>query len=280
VRNRIRTEGVVQQPRARRPVRTAIAVVLIGLAAAAFAAPAAQAAPARVWLQLTDPQSTNPVRLQVAAVDGDGNASPFTGTVTIAVGRTRSTVPVTSTTGQEEVDVPTTALGAGPATASAVLKVGGKTLRTSIAGFVDLPASAVLHGFGCGVVTPKQKRVAWQVAQLNGMPVTYPAWTPSADTFPTYIHTVQPGRITDSLGQPVVTKGSVVIMSGTTKVATVKLPSATRRLLFSVAWSGTVKGRFTPGAYTAAITLTDALGRISTATQPLIVAKSSAGLCR
>lgn len=253
--------------------------VLIAVAAAAFAAPAAQAAPVRVWLQLTDPLSTNPVRLQVAAVDSDGYASPFTGTVTISVGRTTSTVPVTSTDGQEEVEVPTTTLGQGSATASAVLKVGGKTLRATVKGFIDLPGNVVLNGFGCGVITPTQNRVAWQVVTLNGRPISYPSWTPNGDTFPAYVRTVRPSVITDSLDQPITTKGTVAITQGTTKVATVNLPTANRRLLFSVAWPGTVRGRFTPGTYTAVLTLIDARGRVSTATQSLIVAKSPLGLC-
>lgn len=254
-------------------------MVLIALAADAFAAPAAQAAPARVWLRLTDPLSTNPVRLQVAAVDSDGYASPFTGTVTLTVGKGTSSVPVASADGQEEVEIPTTTLGAGSATVTAVLKVAGTSLRSTTTGFIDLPPSVVPRGFGCGVITPAQQRVAWQVATLNGSPITYPAWTPNGNTFPAYIHTTRPAVITDSLGQPITTTGTVVITTGTTKVATVKLPKATRRLLFSVGWPGTVQGRFTPGSYTAALTLTDALGRTSTATQRLIVAKSPSGLC-
>lgn len=253
--------------------------VLIAVAAGLIAAPAAQAAPARVWLQLTDPLSTNPVRLQVAAVDADGYASPFTGTVTISVGKQKSTVPITSATGQEEIEVPTTTLGQGSATASAVLKVGGTTLRATVTGFIDLPGNVVLNGFGCGVITPSQKRVAWQVVTLNGKPIGFPSWTQDASSFPAYIHTTRPSVITDSLGRPIATRGAVVITQGTTKVATVKLPTANRRMLFSVAWAGTVKGRFTPGTYTASLTLVDALGRVSTATQSLIVAKSSLNLC-
>jgi hypothetical protein len=111
------------------------------------------------------------------------------------------------------------------------------------------------------------------------VPIGYPAWTQAQDTFPTYIHTTRPGAMTDSLGQPIATKGAVVITAGTKKVATVPLRSSTRRLLFSAAWPGTVKGRFAPGGYTATITLTDALGRTTSASQPLIVARSSAGLC-
>ena len=54
---------------------------------------------------------------------------------------------------------------------------------------------------------------------------------------------------------------------------------AVRRLLFSSAWAGTVKGRFAPGTYTATITLTDPYGRSTTATQSVVVARSSTGLC-
>lgn len=261
--------------RGRRPIRTAIAVLLLGAAAAGFAAPAAEAAPARVRLQLTDPLATDPVRLQVAAVDSDGFAAAFTGTVTLSVGRTRSAVKVSSAEGQEEVEIPTTAMDAGSATVTAVLKVGGKTLRSSVAGFIDLPSAIVLRGFGCGVVSPTQKRIAWQVVSIDGQPYRYPAWTPESSTFPAYVHTVHPWVITDSLGQPVRTKGAVVVRSATRVVGRVALPSAIRRLLFSVPWPGPQ----VPGSYTATVTLTDATGRTTTATQGLIVAKRSAGLC-
>lgn len=259
----------------RRPVRIVIAAIVIGLASTALAAPAAQAAPARVWLQLTDPLSTSPVRLQVAAVDSDGYAAPFSGRVVLAVGRTRSTVAVTSATGQEDVEVPTAALRAGAATASATLQVGGKTLQASVKGFIDIPATVELRGFGCGVVTPKQQRVAWQVVRLNGRPVSWPAWTPAGNTFPAYVHTVRPGTITDALDQPIATKGTVVITKGVKRIGVVALPKANRRLLFSVAWPGAM----TPGSYTATLTLTDALGRVATASRPIVVATSSAGLC-
>lgn len=261
--------------RVRRPIRTAIAVALIGLAAAAFAAPAAQAAPARVWLQLTDPLATDPVRLQVAAMDADGSATAFTGTVTLAVGRTRSSVEVASTEGQEEVEIPTTALNAGPATVSAVLKVGGRTVTSTVPGFIDVPSSVVIRGFGCGVISPTQQRIAWQVASMNGRPYQWPAWTPEGSTFPAYIHTTKPTLISDSLGRPIATKGSVVVLQGTKVVGRVALKSAKRRLLFSVQWPG----RLTPGAYSATLTLTDPLGRTTTATQSLLVAASSAGRC-
>ena len=260
----------------RRPVRTAIAILLIGFGAAGSAAPAAQAAPSRVWLQLTDPLSTDPVRLQVAAVDADGYASPFSGTVTLTVGGTRSSVKVVGTEGQEEVEIPTTRLTGGSATVTAVLKVGGKTLRTTVTGFIDIPATVVLSGFGCGVISPTQQRIAWQVVSLDGQPYQYPAWTPSSDSFPSYVHTVHPTVITDSLGQPIRTRGSVVVRRGTTIVGRVALKNADRRLLFSVPWPG---ARI-PGAYTATVTLTDALGRVATATQQLTVATSSAGRCQ
>lgn len=265
----------VRGRRARRPVRTTVAVVLIGLAAAAFAAPAAQAAPARVWLQRTDPLATDPVRLQVAAVDTDGYAAAFTGTVTLAVGRTRSSVKVGSAEGQEQVEIPTTTLTAGSATVSAVLKVGGRTLRSSVEGFIDIPSAIVLRGFGCGVISPTQKRIAWQVVSIHGQPYQWPAWTAEGSTFPAYIHTTEPTVITDSLGKPVRTKGSVVVLKGSKIVGRVALKNATRRLLFSVPWPGAQ----TPGAYSAVVTLTDSIGRTTSATQRLIVAKSSAGLC-
>ena len=260
----------------RRPVRTTIAVVLIGLAAAAFAAPAAQAAPARIWLQLTDPLGTDPVRLQVAAVDTDGYASAFSGTVTLTVGGTKSAVKVSSAEGQEDVEIPTTKLTAGSATVSAVLKAGGKTLKSSIAEFIDIPSAVVLRGFGCGVISPTQKRIAWQVVSINGQPQQYPAWTANSDSFPAFVHTVHPTVITDSLGRPIKTKGSVAVLKGTKVIHIVALKNANRRLLFSVPWPGTL----TPGTYTAAVTLTDTIGRTTTATQQLIVAKSSAGLCK
>jgi hypothetical protein len=262
--------------RVRRPVRTTIAVLLIGLAAAAFAAPAAQAAPDRIWLQLSDPLGTDPVRLQVAAVDTDGYAAAFTGTITLAVGRTKSAVKVSSTEGQEEVEIPTTKLTEGSATVSAVLKVGGRTLKSTVKGFIDIPAAVVLRGFGCGVISPTQKRIAWQVVSIDGVSHQYPAWTPSSDTFPAYVHTVHPWVITDSVGQPIRTRGSVVVTKGTKIVGKVALPSANRRLLFSVPWPGTR----TPGTYTATVTLTDTLGRTTAASQQLIVATSSAGLCK
>ena len=107
------------------------------------------------------------------------------------------------------------------------------------------------------------------------MPQTYPAWTPDANTFPAYIHTTKPWVITDSLGQPIKTKGSVVVRRGTKVVGAVALPNANRRLLFSVPFPGAL----TPGAYLATVTLTDTLGRVTTATQQLTVARSSAGLC-
>lgn len=249
--------------------------MLLGLAAAAFAAPAAQAAPDRVWLQLTDPLATDPVRLQVAAMDTDGYASAFTGTVTLAVGRTRSSVKVSSQEGQEQVEIPTTTLTAGSATVSAVLKVGGRTLTASVAGFIDIPSAVVLKGFGCGVISPTQKRIAWQVASIDGQPYQWPSWTPDGSTFPSYIHTTKPTVITDSQGRPVKTKGSVVVRRGSRTVGTVALKSAKRRLLFSVPWPGAM----TPGTYTATVTLTDSIGRTTTATQSLLVARSSAGLC-
>jgi hypothetical protein len=272
-----RTDGVERAGgrRVRRPIRTTIAVLLIGIAAAAFAAPAAQAAPARVWLQLTDPLGTDPVRLQVAAVDTDGYAAAFTGTVTLSVGRTTSSVKVSSAEGQEQVEIPTTRLTAGSATVSAVLKVNGRTLKSSVADFIDIPSAVVLRGFGCGVISPTQKRIAWQVVSVNGQSYQWPAWTADGTTFPTYIHTTKPTVISDSLGKPIATKGSVVVMKGTRIVGRVALPSAKRRLLFSVPWPGAL----TPGSYTATVTLTDAIGRTTVATQPLIVATSSAGLC-
>ena len=96
-----------------------------------------------------------------------------------------------------------------------------------------------------------------------------------ASSFPAYVRTVHPWVITDSLGQPVKTKGSVVIRSGTKVVGTVKLANAVRRLLFSAPWPGKQK----TGTYSATVTLTDAMGRVMTATQTITVAKSSVGLC-
>ena len=142
-------------------------------------------------------------------------------------------------------------------------------------GFIDIPSAVVLRGFGCGVISPTQKRIAWQVVSINGVTHQYPAWTPEASTFPAYIHTTKPWVITDPLGQPITTKGSVIVRSGTKVVGTVALPSADRRLLFSVPWPGAQK----PGTYTATVTLIDAIGRVTTATQTLTVATSSAGLC-
>ena len=252
-----------------------LAAVLLVLAAGAFAAPAAQAAPVRVWLQLTDPLSTDPVRLQVAAVDTDGYASAFTGTVTLSVGRTKRSVAVSSADGQEEVEVPTTTLTAGSATVTAVLKVGGRTVRSTVQGFIDIPSAVVLSGFGCGVISPIRPRIAWQVVSIDGQPEQYPAWTASSTSFPSYVRTVHPPTITDSAGRPILTKGSVVVRRGTKVVGRVALPSAHRRLLFSVPWPG----RRTPGTYTATVTLTDALGRVTSATQQLVVATSSTGLC-
>lgn len=259
-------------------MRAAVAVLVLAMAAA-MPAPAAEAAPGRVWLQRTDPLSTDPIRLQVAAVDEDGFATPFTGRVTVSVGATRITVPVAGTTGQEEIEVPTTALAAGDATATAVLRAGGRTLRGSVAGIADVPPTVELRGFGCGVVTPARARVAWQVTRLNGQPISYPAWTPAADTFPAYVRAVRPAVITDSRDQPLRTRGSVVIARGAKRVATIPLASAQRRLLFSVPWRGIVGGRFAPGVYTATVTLVDAAGRSSTATQQLLVARTDAGRC-
>jgi hypothetical protein len=252
-----------------------LVVILLGVAAGGFAAPAAQAAPARVWLQQTDPLSTDPVRLQVAAVDTDGYAAPFTGTVTLAVGRTRSSVPVRSAEGQEEVAIPTTALTAGSATVSARLRVGGRTITSTIRGFVDIPSAVVIRGFGCGVVSPTQRRIAWQVVSINGQPYQYPAWTPESNTFPAYVRTVHPTVITDTSGRPIRTKGVVVVRQGAKVVGRVALKNATRRLLFSVPWPGARK----PGTYTATLALTDATGRTTTASQRITVAASSAGLC-
>ena len=258
-----------------RVIRTLIVFALVGAAAWAFAAPAAQASPLRVWLQLTDPLATDPVRLQVAAMDSDGYASAFTGTVTLAVGKTRSSVKVSSQEGQEEVEIPTTTLTQGSATVSAVLKVGGTTLKASIPGFIDIPSSIVLQGFGCGVISPTQKRIAWQVASIDGQPYQWPSWTPDGSTFPSYIHTTKPTLISDSSGNPIKTKGTVVVLKGTRIVGRVALKNANRRLLFSVPWPGAL----TPGTYTASVTLTDSLRRTTTATQSLLVAKRSAGLC-
>lgn len=260
-------------------VRALLAVVVLALGAGVVVVPAAQAASGQAYLTLTDPLSTDPVRLQVAATDVDGWAAAFSGSVTLSVGKTSVTVPVSSPTGQTSVNVPTTTLKGGSVKATANLKVAGKTVRTSIAGLVDLPSTVVLRGFGCGVVTPKLPRLYWQVAKLNGMPISFPGWTQAANTYPAYIHTVRPPTITDSLGQPLSTKGSVVIKRGTATVATVPMKAGVRRLLFSSAWAGTVKGRFTPGTYTATLTLTDPYGRSSTAVRSVIVARSSAGLC-
>jgi hypothetical protein len=257
----------------------ALAVVAVALGASVLVAPSAHAAGGRVIVQRTDPLSIDPVRLLVAAADGDGWATPFTGTVTLSAKKTSITVPVSSATGQTTLSVSTTTLAGGPVKAVAVLKTSTGTVRTTIAGLVDLPSTVVLKGFGCGVITPAQKQVAWQVAKLNGAPIIFPAWTQAANTFPAYIHTVRPGTIADSQGQPLSTKGSVAITSGTTKVATIPLKAAVRRLLFTAPWAGTVKGRFTPGSYTATITLTDPYGRVTTAAQPILVARSSAGLC-
>ncbi|MGT2425169.1 hypothetical protein [Amnibacterium kyonggiense] len=264
-----------RKARARRPIRTAVAVLVLGLAVGAVAAPAADAAPARVWLERTDPLSTDPVRLQVAAVDTDGFASPFTGTVALVVGRTRSSVAVRSEEGQEEVEIPTAALSAGPATVTARLRVGGRTITSTVAGFADIPSAVVVRGFGCGVVSPTQGRIAWQVVSVNGRTYQYPAWTPQSDDFPAYVRSVHPTVITDSSGRPVRTSGLVVVTKGTKVVGRVVLPSAGRRLLFSVPWPGAR----VPGAYTATLTLTDAIGRTTTAVQPITVAASSAGLC-
>lgn len=263
----------------RRTLRAAVAVLVIALAAGLLTAPAAQAAPARVWLQRADPLSTDPLRLRVAAIGDDGFAAAFSGRVTVVVGRTRATVAVRSAGALQEVVVPTTALAAGPATASAELRVAGRTVRGTVRGIAELPPAVELRGFGCGAVTPTQRRIAWQVAALHGRPVAYPAWTPDERSFPAYVHTVRPGGITDSAGRPMTTKGTVVVRRGTAVVARIALPSAARRLLFSVPWSGAVKGAFRPGAYTATLTLTDAAGRTSTATRSVIVARSAAALC-
>ncbi|GAA2749327.1 hypothetical protein CLV52_3311 [Amnibacterium kyonggiense] len=261
--------------RIRRPIRTAVAVVLLALAAGAVAAPAAQAAPARVWVQQTDPLSTDPVRLQVAAVDTNGYAAPFTGTVALVVGRTRSSVAVRSAEGQEDVAIPTTSLTAGSASLVATLRSGGRTITTTVRGFVDVLPAVVIRGFGCGVVSPTQPRIAWQVVSVNGRSYQYPAWTPASNAFPAYVHTVHPTVITDSSGRPIRTKGAVVVTKGSKVVGRVALPSANRRLLFSVPWPGAR----VPGSYTATLTLTDAVGRTTTASQPVTVATSSAGLC-
>ena len=262
-----------------RIVRAALAAVVLGLAATAVAAPAAEAATGKAYVSLRDPLSTDPVWIDVAAADTDGWATAFSGTVTLKVGRTTTSVPVSSTTGQAVVAVPTTRLAGGAATATAVLRAGGRTVRTTVKGLIDVPATVVLRGFGCRVVTPASPRIAWQVAKLNGVPVTWPTWTQAADTFPAYVHSVRPGSIADSLGQPLATKGTVTVRRGTRTVATIALKSSVRRLLFSVPWAGTVGGRFAPGTYTATLKLTDAYGRTSTAAQTVTVARSAAGLC-
>jgi hypothetical protein len=230
-------------------------------------------------VSLLDPLSTDPVRLQVAAVDTDGWATPFRGAVTLKVGRTTATVPVSSSTGQADVAVPTTRLAGGPATATAVLRAGGRTVRATVPALIDLPPTVVLRGFGCRVVTPASPRIAWQVARLNGVPITYPTWSPAGSTFPAYVRSVRPGTIADSLGQPLATKGTVTVVRGRTAVARIALRTSVRRLLFSVPWAGTVRGRFSPGTYTATLRLTDAVGRTSTAVQTVTVARSATGLC-
>lgn len=269
----------------RRAVRRVVALactgllVVGGLVAGLLAAPPAQAAGARVLVTLTDPLSIDPVRLQVAAADADGWATAFTGTVTLSSGRTSTTVPVRSPIGQAEVSVPTAALAGGPVKATVVLRAGGRTIRTAVAGIVDLPATVALRGFGCGVVTPAQPRIPWQVVALNGAPVVHPAWTPAADTYPAYLHAVRPRTIVDSDGQPVSTRGTVTILRGTTKVVVLPVRPAVRRLLFSTPWAGTVRGRFAPGTYTAVLRLVDASGRPATASRTVTVARSAVGLC-
>ena len=111
--------------------------------------------------------------------------------------------------------MPTTTLAGGPVKATVTLRGGGQTLTTVLPNLVDLPPSAVVRGFGCGVVTPAQPRIAWQVAALNGVQVVHPAWTPSPDSYPAYVRTVRFRTITDSQGRPLSTKGAVTITSGT-----------------------------------------------------------------
>ena len=114
------------------------------------------------------------------------------------------------------------------------------------------------------MISPTQKRIAWQVASINGVTDQYPAWTPDGEHASPPTSTRRSRRvITDSLGQPIRTKGSVVVRRGTKVVGRVALRSANRRLLFSVPWPGAQ----TPGTYSATVTLTDAIGRTTTATQ-------------
>jgi hypothetical protein len=260
--------------RSGRLLLAALAVLALALSGV-LAAPPAHAAAARAYVLVTDPLSIDPVRLLVAAADEDGWATPFTGTVTLSSKRTSVTVPVRSDSGQTDLAVPTTSLAGGPVKAVVVLKTSTGTVRTTVAGIVDLPSTVEVRGFGCGVVTPAQRRITWQVTRLNGAPVTFPAWTPAANTYPAYIHTVRPGTFADSQGQPLATKGAVVVTQGTRKVATIPLASGVRRLLFSATW----KGALVPGAYTATLTLTDPFGRVTTASRPITVAKSLVGLC-
>ncbi|MDH2444009.1 hypothetical protein QDR37_08640 [Amnibacterium sp. CER49] len=264
--------------------RLALAAVLTAsvlAAGPAVAAPASAATPAvrSVVAVLADPYLTDPVQVEVIALDAAGDPVPFSAAVTLRTWGTQATVPVSSTTGSLIVPVPTSTLSGGSAVLTVVARGGGGSASTTQRGFVVLPPSFAVQGFGCTVLASGGGNVPWAVSVLNGTPVAHPGWTPNSWDFPAYVGAVHPLTMRDSAQRPLATTGTMTVSSGRTTVATVPLPRLVRRMLFSVHWNALVNGRFRPGTYTARLTMKDAVGRTTTAVRQIHLDRSGTLPC-
>lgn len=260
-------------------MRRASVLLAAALLVLAGAAPARAAEAPRLVVQQSDPLMTDPVRVEVAAIDASGDPVAFTGT---AVLRTSGRRAVTATMsggagGVAEVALATASLQPGPATLVLRARVAGRAVVRTLTAFTEVPASLTLRGFGCAAVGPAGGALRWAVDSMAGDPVR----TPNSRDVPLlpYVASSAPlGSMSGADGLPLATSGRVVITSGTAVVARVTLPRQVRRLVFGSRWNGRVRGAFRPGAYTATLTLRDAAGRTTTAVQT-VTAVRGAGPC-
>lgn len=263
-------------PGVRRPIVVAALVAALVAAPALPAAPALAAAP-QVVVELDDPLMTDPLVVRVAVADATGTAAPFSATLVAVVGRTRATATVGGT-GEAVATIPTARLAAGPVLLRVTATAGGRRVTVRLPHFAEIPPSLSVRGFSCAAVAPGGGAVRWAVDRMDGDPIATPN-SRDVPLLPGVASSAPRAFMTTAAGLPMRTSGTVAILAGTRRVATLRLPSQVRRLVFGAVWNGRVAGRFRPGAYTARLVLRDPAGRVATAEQPVAVVRRGTGPC-
>ncbi len=275
----IRRVGTVPPVTAARRLLVVVVLAVVGLAQPWAAAPA-RAAAGMLHADLVDPLMTAPAVVRITATDAEGRATAFTGTATLAVGRSRVARPASGdASGTALVTFDTTGLRTGAATLTVRVVAGGAARALVLTRFLEVEPPFTLTGFGCDALTPRSGTTSWAVTSLHGRPVRTPN-SRDGVLLPYVASTARLSLITDPAGLPVATRGSVTLTDATGKrVARVALSAKVRALVFGAAWPARVRSSLRPGAYTATLLLTDAAGRSATAVQT-VAASRAATACR